>query len=193
MLNHKEKVTHKYNSPQNSDNTIQQADLEAVKIEVEKITERKRQISAQIYIPNSVESIWKILTNYEALPDFIPNLSSSRLLEHPQGGIRVEQVGSQKLLRFNFSARVVLDLQEHFPKEISFTMVEGDLKEFSGSWLLEPLTIAEQSGTSTTNLSYTVQVLPKRTMPVGMIEKRLSQDLRSNLLAVRERVAAFAN
>ncbi|MEM7725549.1 MAG: SRPBCC family protein [Cyanobacteria bacterium P01_A01_bin.45] len=168
---------------------FQQTQLESIKVEVKKIAERKRQISAQTYIPQPVESVWKILTDYEALSDFIPNLTSSRLLDHPEGGIRVEQVGSQKLLRFNFSARVVLDLQEHFPKEISFNLVEGDLKEYSGSWLLEPYTdlqsVPQKSGTQ---LSYIVQVLPKRTMPVRIIEKRLSQDLRSNLLAVKERI-----
>ncbi len=164
--------------------------LAKVEIQIEKIAERQRQISAKVQIPHPVEQIWKVLTDYEALPDFLPNLAKSRLIEHPNGGIRLEQVGSQRLLNFNFSARVVLDLEEYFPKEINFRMVEGDFKGFSGSWCLEPYSLDEYVGT---NLCYTIQVWPKLTMPVGIIENRLSKDLRLNLLAIHQRVEELAN
>ncbi|MCC5631214.1 SRPBCC family protein [Nostoc sphaeroides] len=160
-----------------------------VEVKIEKIAERQRQITAKVQIPQPVEQIWKVLTDYEALPDFLPNLAKSRLIEHPNGGIRLEQVGSQRLLNFNFSARVVLDLEEYFPKEINFRMVEGDFKGFSGSWCLEPYSFGEYVGT---NLCYTIQVWPKLTMPVGIIENRLSKDLRSNLLAIHQRVEELA-
>jgi len=157
----------------------------SVDIQIEKIAERQRQITARIQIPQPIEQIWKILTDYEALVDFIPNLAKSRLLEHPNGGIRLEQVGSQRLLNFNFCARVVLDLEEYFPKEINFRMVEGDFKGFSGSWRLEPYRCGNLMGT---NLCYTIHIWPKLTMPVTIIENRLSNDLRLNLLAVYQRV-----
>nr|WP_245912122.1 SRPBCC family protein [Calothrix elsteri] len=174
---------------QNQDNTADFAsdalELQAVEVEIEKIADRQRQITAKVKISRSPEIVWKLLTDYEALADFIPNLAKSRLLEHPQGGIRLEQVGSQRLLNFNFCARVVLDLQEHFPKEITFQMIEGDLKEFSGSWQLQPCSVANQPGT---NLCYSIFVHPKRIMPIGVIENRLSHDLRMNLFAIQQRV-----
>ena len=168
-----------------NDLTVDAVGLPNVTVTVEKIAERQRQITAKIQIPHPVERIWKVLTNYEALPDFIPNLSKSSLLEHPQGGIRLEQIGSQRLLKFNFCARVVLDLEECFPKEINFSMVEGDFKGFSGSWCLEPYSEGEDSGTT---LCYTIQVWPKLTMPITIIERRLSNDLRINLLAIHQRL-----
>jgi ribosome-associated toxin RatA of RatAB toxin-antitoxin module len=197
-------VTKKQNATENldlqspSDNINLEGDLSThpvallakVEIQIEKIAERQRQISAKVQIPHPVEQIWKVLTDYEALPDFLPNLAKSRLIEHPNGGIRLEQVGSQRLLNFNFSARVVLDLEEYFPKEINFRMVEGDFKGFSGSWCLEPYSLDEYVGT---NLCYTIQVWPKLTMPVGIIENRLSKDLRLNLLAIHQRVEELAN
>ncbi|MDJ0735216.1 MAG: SRPBCC family protein [Nostocaceae cyanobacterium] len=159
--------------------------VESVKIQVEKIAERQRQITAKIEIPHPVEKVWQVLTDYEALAEFIPNLTKSNRIEHPNGGIRLEQVGSQRLLRFNFCARVVLDLQEFFPKAIHFQMVEGDFKAFSGSWNLESCELDQQTGTY---LCYTVKIWPKAMMPVSFIERRLTQDLRLNLLAVKERV-----
>ncbi|RCJ35433.1 cyclase [Nostoc minutum NIES-26] len=164
--------------------------LPSVAVEIEKIAERQRQITAKVQIPQPVEPIWRVLTDYEALADFIPNLAKSRLLEHPKGGIRLEQIGSQRLLNFNFCARVVLDLVENFPKEINFQMVEGDFKGFSGSWYLEPYFLGECIGT---NLCYTIQIWPKLTMPVTIIERRLSKDLRLNLLAIHQRVEQLAN
>lgn len=162
----------------------------SVDIQIEKIAERQRQITAKIQIPQPIEKIWKVLTDYEALVDFIPNLAKSRRLEHPDGGIRLEQVGSQRLLNFNFCARVVLDLEEYFPKEINFRMIEGDFKGFSGSWRLEPCPCGDAMGT---NLCYTIQVWPKLTMPVTIIENRLSKDLQLNLLAVYQRVQQLSN
>ena len=159
--------------------------LDTVEVQVEQLSARQRQISAKIPIFQTVEPIWQVLTNYEALADFIPNLSISQRLEHPTGGIRLEQVGTQRLLRFNFSARVVLDLEERFPNEINFNLVEGDLKSFSGSWRLQPDLDSKQV---VTNLFYTVCVLPKRTMPISIIEHRLAKDLRLNLVAIRQRV-----
>ncbi|MEA5574210.1 SRPBCC family protein [Calothrix sp. UHCC 0171] len=160
-------------------------ELEAVEVEIAKIAERQRRITARIKILRSPEIVWKVLTDYEALADFIPNLAKSSLLEHPTGGIRLEQIGSQRLLNFNFCARVVLDLEEKFPQEITFQMVEGDLKEFSGSWQLQPCSVDNQSGTS---LCYSIFVHPKRIMPIGVIERRLSSDLRVNMFAIQQRV-----
>ena len=163
----------------------QASPLQAVEVQTVSVAERQRQISAKVQIPHPVEPVWQVLTDYVALAEFIPNLAKSRLLEHPTGGIRLEQVGTQRLLSFNFSARVVLDLEEKFPHEISFKMVEGDFKAFSGSWCLEPYSLSNQNGT---NLSYTLHVWPKRTMPIAIIERRLCNDLRFNLLAIRQRV-----
>lgn len=197
-MTHIPKVTEEHNIQQELDlsaigddtdeqaNLVYAVDLQAVEVQIEKIAERQRQITAKLQIPQSVEQVWKVLTDYESLPDFVPNLTKSRLLKHPQGGIRLEQVGSGRFLRLNFCARVVLDLEEYFPKEINFRMVEGDFKDFSGSWLLEPYSLEQHIGT---HLCYTVKVWPKRTMPVSMIERRLSNDMQLNLLAIRQRAS----
>lgn len=160
--------------------------LDAVEVRTEQVVGRQRRITGEISIAYPPETIWEILTDYEALPEFIPNLAKSQLLEHPGGGIRLEQVGTQSLLRVNFSARVVLDLEENFPRQICFEMVEGDFKDFAGFWQLEPLSGLDPPQT---NLLYSVLVWPQRTMPVKMIEHSVCRDLSMNLVAIRQRVA----
>ncbi|NJL79709.1 MAG: cyclase [Richelia sp. RM2_1_2] len=182
------------NTPQSDSNfqgnNSKNLDLQSVTVEVEKVAERQRQITAKIQIPHSVETVWQVLTDYQSLAEFVPSLACSRKLEHPNGGIRLEQIGSQRLLKLNFSARVVLDLEESFPELISFRMVEGDFKDFSGSWRLNSCVLDSQTGTL---LCYTVKVWPKLTMPIRIIEPRLSQDMQSNLLAIRQRVEELAS
>jgi ribosome-associated toxin RatA of RatAB toxin-antitoxin module len=178
------------------DNTIvesslefDQVDLQDVEVHVEKIADRQRQITAKIPIPYPIEKVWKVVTDYDSLADFIPNLAKSTRLPHPNGGIRLEQIGSQRFLNFNFCARVVVDLVENFPKEISFYMIEGDFKNFSGCWRLESCNLGEVTGTT---LTYTISVLPRFAIPISIIERRLSHDLQSNLLAIRQRVGELA-
>ncbi len=160
-----------------------------VEVTTDRAEGRERQISARICLPYGAEQVWQILTDYNHLADFIPNLAKSQQIEHPQGGIRIEQVGTQALLKFKFCARVVLDMVEQFPHQLDFQMVEGDFKRFCGSWSLQP--IADGAGTE---LCYTVSVLPPRTMPIGLIERKLKNGLVLNLSAIRQRAdQLFAN
>ena len=156
--------------------------LAAVEIQTEPAEGRQRRLSAKLFVPYSPEQLWQILTAYESLADFIPNLASSRLVPHPEGGIRLEQVGTQRLMRLNFSARVVLDMTEEYPHAIRFNLVEGDFKGFSGAWLLDPHTGPDQQ--AGTLLGYKLLVWPKRTMPIAIIEPRIRRDLAINLVSI---------
>ncbi len=158
-----------------------------VAIETEVLQGRARRISATIQIPYPAQQVWAVLTNYEALSEFIPNLALSRPLDSPDGNILIEQVGTQKLLNINFSARVVLAMQEEFPTAVRFQMVEGDFKSFVGAWLLAPTD--DGAGTA---LTYTVDILPKLTMPIKLVECRLRMDLPVNLVAIRQQVVKLA-
>jgi len=169
--------------PTSSENPELEAQLDEVSIQTEEVAKRQRRITSQIAIAHSRESVWQVLTDYETLPEFLPNLEKSHRLDHPDGEkVRLEQVGKQRLLKMNFSPRVVLDLTEMPPERIDFEMVAGDFKGFSGYWLLQP------TDNEATQLVYSVFVWPKRTIPVSLIEPRLSKDLSLNLVAIRQRV-----
>ncbi|MGB3612438.1 MAG: SRPBCC family protein [Elainellaceae cyanobacterium] len=152
-------------------------------------SDRHRLLTAQIFIPTVVEQVWQTLTDYERLADFIPHLSESRRIQHPDGGIRLEQIGSQSLLKFKFCARVVLDMIEHFPHQLQFEMVEGDFRTFKGSWQLQA---NRQEAVNGTQLIYQLTVCPSRVVPVRLIEQRLGNNLCENLVAIRERATALS-
>ncbi|MEM9264941.1 MAG: SRPBCC family protein [Cyanobacteria bacterium P01_F01_bin.13] len=160
------------------------AACQQVSIKTESLAPRQRQIVAAIAIPRSLEQVWQILTDYERLADFVPNLTVSRLLSRPDGGVRLEQIGAQCFLNFKFCARVILDMTEIFPKEIGFSMVDGDFKRFVGKWSLQPALMGEQTATL---LSYELTVQPPAIMPVQLIEHHICHNLTQNLLAICDR------
>ncbi len=159
-----------------------------VEISTEKRPEKERRILATVTIPKPIEEVWQVITDYERLADFVPNLTSSKLVANSEGRIRLEQIGSQCFLRFKFCARVVLEMTENFPQEVGFTMKEGDFKQFQGAWKLQPT--ADEQGTQ---LSYDLSVKPPRAMPAALIEHHICHNLTLNLLAIRQRALEIAH
>ncbi|KAL3844780.1 hypothetical protein ACJIZ3_002183 [Penstemon smallii] len=158
-----------------------------VHCEVEVISWRERRIKADISVNADVESVWNVLTDYERLADFIPNLVTSGTIPCPHPGrIWLEQRGLQRALYWHIEARVVLDLQE-FPnsendRELHFSMVDGDFKKFEGKW-----SVKSPKGSSTTTLGYQVNVIPRFNFPAIFLERIIRSDLPVNLHALARR------
>jgi len=147
---------------------------------MERLPQGARRLAAQLRTPLPVELLWNVLTDYENLSTFIPNLASSVVLAKTGNMVRLAQVGSQQLLGLKFSAQVELELTEHLADGLlKFRMVKGDFRRFEGIWRLQAL----PDGTS---LFYELTVQGCLGMPVGLIEQRLRSALAANLLAVEQ-------
>jgi hypothetical protein len=83
---------------------------------------------------------------------------------------------------------VVLDMVEACPRELHFSMVEGDFRQFEGKWTLEPLQVGQGEGT---RLGYDLVIRPPRAMPVALIERHIRHDLSRNLRAISDRTTAL--
>jgi ribosome-associated toxin RatA of RatAB toxin-antitoxin module len=155
-----------------------------VEISTEKRPARERRILAVVTIPQPIEQVWNVITDYEHLADFVPNLTSSKLIPNAEGRTYLEQVGTQCFLKFKFCARVVLDMTENFPHQLGFDMKEGDFQQFKGAWILN------SPAEGVTQLSYDLSVVPPRAMPAALIEHHICHNLTTNMLAIRQRVLA---
>ncbi|XP_039123061.1 uncharacterized protein LOC120259516 [Dioscorea cayenensis subsp. rotundata] len=156
----------------------------SVHCEMETVSWRERRIKACILVDADVESVWNVLTDYERLADFVPNLVYSGRIPCPhRGRIWLEQRGLQRALYWHIEARVVLDLQE-LPDlddgcELLFAMVDGDFKKFEGKW-----SVKAGPRASTAVLSYEVNVIPTFNFPAIFIERIIRCDLPVNLRAI---------
>ena len=145
-----------------------------------------RRLAAQLTTFVDFDSLWQVLTNYNQLSEFIPNLISSVVISRAENQVQLKQIGSQEFLGFNFSAEVFIDLIEDRPNgEISFSLIKGDFRRFEGSWKISKSPLVEGS-----SLTYELTVQGCLGMPVKLIEKHLHKNLINNLLSVEE--AAFA-
>ncbi|XP_068660004.1 uncharacterized protein [Aristolochia californica] len=155
-----------------------------VHCEVDVVSWRERRVRAWISVEADVDSVWNVLTDYERLADFIPNLVCSGRIPCPHPGrIWLEQRGLQRALYWHIEARVVLDLQE-FPhlangRELHFSMVDGDFKKFEGKW-----SVKAGVRSCMTTLSYEVNVIPRFNFPAILLERIIRSDLPVNLVAL---------
>ena len=154
--------------------------LDTIQQEMERLPQGVRRLAVQLRLDLDPTWLWTVLTDYEHLQDFIPNLASSRLLWRHQRQVALEQIGSQQFCGLRFSARVQLEITEQ-PEQgrLLFRMLEGDFRCFEGSWWVGADAISSW-------LLYELTVQGKPGMPLGLIEQRLQQDLASNLRGVQQ-------
>jgi ribosome-associated toxin RatA of RatAB toxin-antitoxin module len=82
---------------------------------------------------------WHVLTDYDHLAEFVPDLKSARVLGRDGDKVIVEQVGAARFLVFSRDIRLVVLVHEQAPNKIDISLVEGDMKVYRCSWELVPL------------------------------------------------------
>ncbi len=154
---------------------------------MERLPNGVRRLAAQLRTPLNIAPIWSVLTDYDHLSEFIPNLSSSSVISRKGDCVHLKQVGSQEFFGFRFSAQVHLELNEDRSAGVlRFHLIKGDFRRFEGSWR-----IRELAGGSGSCLLYELTVQGCIGMPVALIEQHLREDLSNNLLAVEQAASGF--
>ena len=172
--------------PQGSGIHNQNDDYKTIEQTMEKLSDGARRLAAQLTTTATFNSLWNVLTDYDRLNIFIPNLLSSKKYYRKEGNVHVRQVGSQDFLGLKFSAEVFLDLYEE--KEnglIRFNLIKGDFRKFEGCWKIQSK-IQSIANSGKNSLIYDLTVKGCQWMPIRMIEKRLKRDLSDNLIAVEK-------
>ena len=165
---------------QESGNQDQPNDYKTIEQTMEKLSDGARRLAAQLTTPASFDSLWKVLTDYDRLNLFIPNLLTSKILYENNNNVHLKQIGSQDFLGLKFSAEVILDLYEEKDiGQINFKLIKGDFRRFEGCWKIKGISNSDKN-----SLIYDLTVKGCQWMPIGMIEKRLKNDLSENLIAV---------
>lgn len=93
----------------------------------------------------SPEVVWKTLTDYEKLPDFVPDMVASKILSREGNTVLVEQTGVARFLFFSHSIHLVVRVTEQAQTGIDTTQVSGDMAYFTSRWEISAL--PGQSGT----------------------------------------------
>jgi hypothetical protein len=84
-------------------------------VRIESAPQNSRRIFTGIDIFADIDSVWKVLTNYESLHLVVPSLIKNDVLErYPDGGAKLFQVGGANVLPgITFKASVMLDIRTY--------------------------------------------------------------------------------
>jgi hypothetical protein len=202
---------------------------ELVGVRIERPTSNSRRVFGEIVVPVPLFDVWAILTDYDKLSVHVPNLVESKITRKPATGeqgdgsysCRLFQRGAQKIVGFDFSASVTMDMQEKMGSSASMLPRTGSSPKASATRqdangvshhknersisfkCVESMFFSEFDGEWVakerlgedrkleTVLSYVVTVRPNGPVPVGALEWRIREDVPTNLRAVKAAAMNF--
>jgi ribosome-associated toxin RatA of RatAB toxin-antitoxin module len=130
--------------------------------------------------------VWDMLADYEAIPDYIPKILSSKIVED-RGNVKVlEQVGATGFGPFRVKARMTSVLTEDAPTSLAFESIKGDFRVFRGQWFL-----SDGDSASTTIVTYRADIAPIFFAPAALVRFMQRRDLPEVLAAVKQRAESM--
>jgi ribosome-associated toxin RatA of RatAB toxin-antitoxin module len=95
-------------------------------------------VTARFEVPQSPAVVLAVLSDYEQIPRFMPDVKTSKVLERAPGRLVVEQRAVSKFMMFSKEVHLVLEVIEA-AGSLKFTDRCGkSFKGYDGSWNVEP-------------------------------------------------------
>lgn len=126
--------------------------------------------------------VWKILTDYEAMPEFVPDLKKNKVMSRTGNRAVIEQAGVARFLFVKRPIHLVVQAAEEPMSAIDITLITGDMKVYACRW---ELTALPDGGT---RVSYTGKMVPKFYVPGMLGSNIIRRDIERMMKAVLERL-----
>lgn len=143
---------------------------------------------AKVLVTAKPEAVWKVLTDYANLARFIPNMTSSKILEDRGDRKVIEQVDSRQVFVVSIVSRTKLAIQETNLKQIDFRLVDGDLSKMEGYWKMEPVSTVPRRHPTQILITYTVNAQPNSSTPSDAFYTIFKEALGDTLQAIKQEV-----
>jgi len=111
-----------------------------------------------VVVPVPVRVAWGVLTDFAHMADFVPNLTSSEVLEQSEKLLKVQQKGVARFGIFSSSFESIREIRLNAPFEIRAHNVGGTVQQMDSVMQLQ----AEGNGT---RLHYHAEVVPGMWFP----------------------------
>jgi carbon monoxide dehydrogenase subunit G len=133
------------------------------------------------------QQAWEVLTDYEGLSRFIPDMTESRVIMRNGNSVLVDQKGSASLFLLRRPVQVRLEIVESPCEWVTSRAVGGSFKEMDGRYDLRP-----QGGTL--RFTYHGRIVPDFWVPDFMeaaaVRRAVSRQFGAMVNEIRRRVAA---
>jgi ribosome-associated toxin RatA of RatAB toxin-antitoxin module len=154
---------------------------------VVRVSEREGvyRIAAEFCVPQSSPVVLSVLSDYEAIPRFMPDVKSSRIIQRSEGRIVVEQEASARLMLFSKRIQMVLEVDEA-PGIIRFRDRSGkSFRQYEGAWRVTD----RESGAA---INYEVTARPAFDVPEFILTRLMKRDATRMIENLREEFAVRA-
>lgn len=95
------------------------------------------EVKAYALIDAEYATVWSTLTDYDRLAEFVPGMSSSRVLEHRGNVWTVEQRGETRFLFFSYPVAVTVMVTARPPHALDVQLLQGTLRRLDGGYRVE--------------------------------------------------------
>jgi ribosome-associated toxin RatA of RatAB toxin-antitoxin module len=120
------------------------------------------EVNATGFARAAQQQAWQVLTDYERLHEFVPDLQSSTLLSRNGREAVVEQHSEAGFLFLSQRIHMVVRVTEQPYSVIDVALVAGDMRSYSAHWELAPST---QNGIEGTRILYSGVMEPDFFVP----------------------------
>ena len=152
------------------------------------VTGEQGKYVARVLVTASPQIVWQTLTDYANLYKFIPNMTSSKILESRGNRKVIEQVDSRQVFLISITSRTKLAIQETAQKQIDFRLIDGDLAKMEGYWKIEPVSAAPRRLPTQVLITYTVNAQPNSSTPADAFYGIFKEALGGTLQAIKQEV-----
>jgi len=148
---------------------------------LERVHLTKRRVSGGIHIDAAPPSIWRTLTDFEAMPEIIPNILSNTVTRRADGTVSIDQT-SLLSRRLNLETEMTLEaVVDPGARRLELRRTGGHgFLEFVATYSLQP----QPSGG--TYLKYAVSLVPCPIFPLPLVEQKIRREVPKMLVAVRD-------
>ncbi|KAB8052249.1 cyclase/dehydrase [Janthinobacterium rivuli] len=160
--------------------------LDKLKVEVKRIEvdgQRMYEVDASGSVQAPPASVWKTLTTYERMPEFVPDLSSCRVLSRNGNEVIIEQQGMARFLFMNHAIHLVVRATETPFTAIDIALISGDMRHYESRWNLYP--VPETGGT---RIVFSSRLMPGFYVPGMLGTTMIRGDIERMMAAVLARI-----
>lgn len=140
------------------------------------------EVDASGAVQASLATVWKTLTTYEKMHEFVPDMHLCRVLSRTGNEVIIEQFGTARLLFMSKSIHLIVRATEAPMSSIDIDLISGDMKHYEAHWELFP------QADGGTRVVYTGKLMPNFYVPGILGTNIIRSDIEHMMQAVLARI-----
>ena len=135
------------------------------------------EVDATLFAPVPLDVAWDVLTDFENMEKFVPNVSASRIVATDGNRLTIEQKGRARFgpLSFAFDSQRRVELTPR--TQIRSTQLKGNMRRMESVTTFSP-------ADGGTRLRYQVDVVPGALFPAALTERFMEHEIEEQFGAI---------